>query len=374
MIRKFAWTIVVVGIFSGLLRGDEPAAPLAKEFVVHEWAVFVKGKDADGKAVLSSPRELVAGLPKFVQTVKEPHQVQSMPWKKPVLHLYGDEGLEVHIKVTADQGVAVVVLAGGQGDQSRYTNRPGREMEARIITRHRWHGMVGDAARQARGQIGGSPQGPLVVGRGEAPSMYFVADKECERFLFYEATAQQEPTVLAGISADQFKLTNSDGNAAGEVMVIVSSGEQLYCRVLETIEAGGEATISKADFLAKAFRSSNCWRPAEAHWRQFGMTAAEAKAIVASAAERPAASLAGPGDLAHAAGLYDKMFPLTVSPKPDKLVRVGMVFDRLTGKACANIVPGLSDHIKDMRQQAKSQDQTKSKPAKAALDELGVEE
>ncbi len=224
------------------------------------------------------------------------------------------------------------------------------------------------------GKLEDAPKGHWWSAVREAPSMYFVADKECERFLFYEATAQQEPTVSAGISADQLKLTNSDGNAAGEVMVIVSSGERLYCRVLETIEAGGEATISKADFLAKAFWEQQLLEACQAHWRQFGMTAAEAKAIVAS----------WRSDLLHPwqvlvisrmpDSLYDKMFPLTVSPKPDKLVRVGMVFDRLTGKACANIVPGLSDHIKDMRQQAKSQDQTKSKPAKAALDELGVEE
>jgi hypothetical protein len=72
--------------------------------------------------------------------------------------------------------------------------------------------------------------------------------------------------------------------------------------------------------------------------------------------------------------LYDKMFPLTVTPKPDKLVRVGMVFDRLKGKACANIVPGLSDHIKDLREQIKADDQAKSKQAKAELDSLSVEQ
>jgi hypothetical protein len=104
------------------------------------------------------------------------------------------------------------------------------------------------------------------------------------------------------------------------------------------------------------------------------MTQAEAKAIVKS----------WEPDLLHPwqilvisrmpAELYEKMFPLTVSPKPDKLVRVGVVFDRLKGKSCANIVPGLSDHIKDLREQAKADDQQKSKQAKSTLDELGVGE
>jgi hypothetical protein len=157
-------------------------------------------------------------------------------------------------------------------------------------------------------------------------------------------------------------------------MVIVSSGDKRYCRVLETIQTGGDATISKAEFLAKEFTEDQLLEACRAHWQQFGMTQAEAKAIVRS--WRP--DLLRPWQILVisrvSADAYDKMFPLTISPKPDKLVRVGVVFDRLKGKSCANIVPGLSDHIKNLRQQAKADDQPQSKQAKSELDGFGVEE
>ncbi len=223
------------------------------------------------------------------------------------------------------------------------------------------------------GQLGEAPKDHWWSAVRDVPSMYLAADKQCERFLFYEGTALQEPTVAAKISADQLKLANSGGDPAGQVMVIVNSGDKRYCRVLDEIKAGGDATISKAEFLAKEFTEDHLLFACRAHWQQSGMTQAEAKAIVRS--WRP--DLLRPWQILvisrMPADLYNKMFPLTVTPKPDKLVRVGMIFDRLAGKSCANIVPGLSDHIKDLREQAKGDDEKKSKQAKAELEALGLE-
>jgi hypothetical protein len=372
MIHKFALPIVVVGVLAGLLRGDQPVPPPHKEFVVHEWAVWVKGQSPKG-TVLSSPAELTAGRPKFVQIIKEPRQIQQMPWKKPVLYLYGDEGLIVRIKVTADQGLLSAYWPAGKV-LTHVTRDKGWRDGGQIVTDTIGIEWSGSLHAKPEGTLGEAPKDHWWSALREVPSMYFVADKECERFLFYEATAQQEPTVTAKISADQLKLANTDGSAASQAMVIVNSGDKRYCRVLDSIKASGEATISKAEFLAKAFSEEQLLEACQAHWRQFGMTEAEAKAIVKS--WEP--DLLRPWQILvisrMPADLYDKMFPLTVTRKPDKLVRVGMVFDRLSGKACANIVPGLSDHIKALREEAHAEDQTQSKQAKAALDELGVEE
>ncbi len=281
MVRKLVLTIVVIGILAGLLCGDPPAAPPHEEFVVHEWGVFVKGKDADGKPVLSSPRELVAGLPKFVQTVKEPHQVQTMQWLKPVLHLYGDEGLDVHIKVTADQGVLSSYWPAGKVS-TRVTRTGPAQNGGRIITNTVGMEWSGALHAKPEGKLEEAPRDHWWSAVREVPSMYFVADKECERFLFYEATAQQEPAVTAKISDDQLKLANSDSNPAGKVMVVVNSGDKRYCRLVDSIEANGEATISKADFLAKESTEEQLLEACRDHWQQFGMIEAEAKAIVQS--------------------------------------------------------------------------------------------
>jgi hypothetical protein len=358
---------------AGAALADEPAGPPHKEFVVHEWAVCVKGKTPEG-TVLSSPAELVSGLPKFVQVVKEPRKVQPMGWDKPVIHLYGDEDLSVQLTVKAGEGLLSAYWPAGKAITHAYQDTNRQKMMISRITETTGMEWSGTLHAKPQGKLDEAPKDHWWSAVRDVPSMYFAAGKQCERFLFYEATALQEPAVAAKISADQLKLANSGGDATGQVMVIVSSGDKRYCRVLDSMEANGNATISKTEFLAKECTEPQLLEACQAHWRQFGMTEAEAKAIVKS--WRP--------DLLRAwqvlvisrmpADVYEKMFPLTVSPKPDKLVRVGMVFDRLKGKACANIVPGLSDHIKDPREQAHAQDQTQSKQAKAALDQLGVEE
>jgi hypothetical protein len=360
-------------LVAGAAPAAEPAGPPHKEFVVHEWAVCVKGKTPEG-TVLSSPAELVTGLPKFVQVVKEPRKVQPMGWDKPVIHLYGDEDLDVHVTVKAGQGLLSAYWPAGKALTHAYQDTNRRKMMISNVTETIGMEWSGTLHAKPEGKLSESPKDHWWSALREVPSMYLVADKQSERFLFYEGTALQEPAVAATISADQLKLSNADGNATGQVMVIVNSGDKRYCRVVETIKGGGEATISKAEFLAKEFSEDELLEACRSHWQQFGMTQAEAKAIVQS--WRP--------DLLRAwqilvisrmpAEVYEKMFPLTVSPQPDKLVRVGMVFDRLKGKSCANVVPGLSDHIKDLREQAKSDDQLKSKQAKAELDGLGLQE
>ncbi len=373
MVRALVGLLAATFFLAVSALADPPAAPPHREFVVHEWAVCVKGKTPEG-TVLSSPAELVAGLPKFVQVVKEPRKVQPLGWDKPVIHLYGDEGLGVHITVKAGQGLLSAYWPAGKPltKVSEDTNR--KKMMISRITETIGMEWSGTLRARPEGQLGESPKDHWWSAVRDVPSMYFAGDKQCERFLFYEATALQEPMVTASISADQLKLANSGGDPAGQVMVIVNSGDKRYCRVVDAIQAGGDAVISKSEFLEKAFSEDQLLEACRTHWRQFGMTDAEAKAIVRS--WRP--------DLLHPwqilvisrmpADLYEKMFPLTVTPRPDKQVRVGMVFDRLAGKSCANIVPGLSDHIKDLREQAKAEDQPKSKQAKAELDELGVAE
>ena len=342
--------------------------------MVHEWAVWVKGGAPGGEATLSSPAELVTVLPKFVQVVKNPHEVRPMGWDKPVIHLYGPDGLVVQVKVTTDKGVLWAYWPAGKVLTHQYqdTNRQ-KMMISNVIDTI---GMEWSGTLQAKptANLSESPKDHWWSAVRDVPSMYFVADKQCERFLFYEGTARQDATIGATIADDQIKLANSDSADAGEVMVIVNSGDKRYCRTVESIKAGGAETLAKSNIVDKALSEEQLLDACRAHWRHFGMTEAEARAIVQS--WKP--------DLLHPwqilvisrmpGNLYDTMFPLSVSPKPDKLLRVGMVFDRLHGKSCANIVPGLSDHIKDLRKDAAGEDQAKSKAAKAELEQLGVGE
>ncbi len=295
MIRVWMSLLATVLSVSWLSAGtDEPAAPPHKEFVVHEWAVWVKSHSPKG-TVLSSPAELTAGLPKFVQVAK--NSVQTRPvenWDKPVLHLYGDEGQKVSVKVTAQQGLLSAYWPAGKLETHDYNEPPppgwklppGQKLfaEKPVVVKANGIEWSGTLHAKSTDQLEEASKDHWWSAVREVPSMYFVAGKECERFLFYEATAQQEPAVTAKISDDQLKLANSDSNPAEKVMVIVNSGDKRYCRLVDSIEANGEATISKADFLAKESTEEQLLEACRGHWRQFGMTDAEAKAIVQSCA------------------------------------------------------------------------------------------
>ena len=379
MLRTLTVLLAAALLFPAAAFSDEPAVPPHKEFVVHEWAVWVKGASING-TVLSSPAQLVATLPKFVQTLKDPRQATTPPqpkvgqkaipggpmWNKPVLHLYGEEGMDVRVSVTTAQGLLSAYWPAGKFLGVYLTT-----FGTQAVRGMEWSGTL---HAKPEGTLGESPKDHWWSAVREVPSMYFAAQKQCERFLFYEGTALKEPAVTATISADQLKLTNSSGDATGQVMVIVNSGDKRYCRVVDAIKGGGDAVISKADFLAKESSEDQLLEACRSHWQQFGMTQAEAKAIVKS----------WEPDLLHPwqilvisrmpGELYEKMFPLTVSPKPDKLVRVGVVFDRLKGKSCANIVPGLSDHIKDLQAEARGEDAQKSQKAQSELEWLGLTE
>jgi len=102
-----------------------PAAPAGEgpepqeRFIVHEWGVQVRTRavissgigfaprpDAKFQTVLAAPKELISGLPAFVLRHEKQYKPtqQHRNWDKPVLHLYGRDGLEFSVKVLTAAG------------------------------------------------------------------------------------------------------------------------------------------------------------------------------------------------------------------------------------------------------------------------------
>jgi hypothetical protein len=166
--------------------------------------------------------------------------------------------------------------------------------------------------------------------------------KEGERFLFYEATAFQDPTVTAELAAETMTLRNAHERDSGPVLVIANDGLARRAARVPSVPAKGEATLARAALLEKLGAEDALLALCRAQWTGFGMTEAEAKATVAT----------WRSDLLETIGVlvvsrmprevYNRMFPLSVDPRPKELVRVGMVFDALAGQPLrARWLPGL---------------------------------
>jgi hypothetical protein len=290
--------------------------PAAEEerFVVHEWGVFIRNATTSGSC-LETANELLTDLPDFVKTYRAP-EAQVRVWKKPVLHFYGREGLPIDVVVRTAKGFPTVYWPDAQVVQ----NGTGFDL--------RWKGTLTD---KEPGTFPSTRNNWWKIARN-VPSKYVRTDGGSERFIFYEATALQEPTVTATIDEDAVKIYNSDSSESGPVVVIVNDGDTRRWTYVEKI--GSKETVSvrkdafKGDDASGAALLDACRR----QWQAYGMTKEEAAAIVD----------VWKTDLLQTKGFlmtsrmpetfYRAMFPLSITPEPAETVRAGVVFDTLSGE------------------------------------------
>jgi hypothetical protein len=315
----------------------------AEPFVVHEWGVYVRnqsvitynqggrGRTAKTGAVdiLSSPQESICDLPAFVKrhagtyVVRQEHRA----WDKPVIHFYGPENLEVQLQVAMPRGTPLaywpmpefneeIVWWMGSGEST--------------VTGLKWKGKLKAAPNSKVAEI---PEGHWWKALRKVPGMWIQCEGGTERFIFYEGLAVQGGALNASIKGDELQVVNSGAEASGRVLVLVNDGAARHFITLDNIAAGGKTQISRADVLKGAGDETALLTASREQWESYGMTAEEATAIVEAWK---------PDLLGHIgvmvigkipASTYDKMFPLTVTPQPEKIVRVGVVFDHLPGDA-----------------------------------------
>jgi len=107
-----------LAVLSASLSAQVSPPKATEKLIVHEWGVQIpslatvkpliefEAANGDGnlKSVLAPPGELIDDLPSFVLRHDSPPQRLYRPWTKPVIHLYGPQGLEVGIEVRTPQG------------------------------------------------------------------------------------------------------------------------------------------------------------------------------------------------------------------------------------------------------------------------------
>ncbi len=349
------------------VAGGEGAEKAPQKFVVHEWGVYIRRmaiirsnvpwRDPEGKAkpksVLSAPDELVADLPAFVLR----HDKEFTPkkefraWLKPVLHLYGREGLEVSVRVLTPRGRPLVYWPKPEPVRETFWSMGSGVTDAVGM---KWKGKL--AARR--------PADARKVGKGHwwstvraVPGKWVRTAGGSERFIFYEATAVQEPPLAGEVSAEAITLKNAQKVPSGPVIVIVNDGKTRNFVAIKDIAAGATVTLARKDVLKAGGGAKKLLAACRAQWRAFGLTGEEAAAIVET--WRP--DLLGKTGFLVAARVssktYDAIFPLKVTPKPDELVRAGLVFDTLPGEdARLGWLPALEGTMKEWAEDLASEE------------------
>jgi hypothetical protein len=355
------------------LLAASPLAP-AEKFVVHEWGVQVIGR-AQGGPVLTAPDELLGGLPGFVGRNVTPLRFEFHGWDKPVIHFYGREGMDVSVKVGTPVGVPLAFFPPpkiGRGEQWGLSAKRMMAGMLHFSSGMEWHGRLRSAAPD------NLPTAPAEHWWNTArtiPSSYFETTTGSERFVFYEATAAQKPVIASKIGEGAIELKNSHDTAVGPVVIVVNDGTGVRGVEKKTIGPGEDLVIAKADL--KKWTEEETLAACRRQWRALGMTEAESAGIVEVWKSDLVARLGVLVIAPMPEVLYNKMFPLEIVPKPDEIVRAGLVFDTLTGQdARRHWLPALNAELRkrgDMFESEKFAERTAAQAAFRAAGDLGLE-
>lgn len=307
---------------------DSPKAPQTG-LVVHEWGVAIRQSTQSG-TLLSSPAELVSGLPSFVVRQKDSgRKFEPQGWDKPVLWFYGATGTKISVDVSAEQGFATACFPAAQVLTRRFSHVDRKAMMMSLITESagfHWDGTLTDEPNNELSKVDKAHWWSAARSGG---GLYFNAKGASERFLFYEASAFQEPTVTAELSSDAITIRNSHEMASSKLVLLVNDGDKHYGRLLDAIEANAAVTLRRDEVMKQPGTPEDLLAACSRQWESCGLSAAEANTVVAIWR----ADLLKPGRMLLISRmppkLYDAMFPLKISPEPNAIVRVGMVFDPL---------------------------------------------
>ncbi|MCZ7645737.1 MAG: hypothetical protein M5U26_10705 [Planctomycetota bacterium] len=319
-----AWAFLgMLFLQAAALHAGEPAP----KFVVHEWGVMVRAATSEGTR-LGAPSELLADLPGFalrhhqVYTPKE----EFRGWNKPVLHFYGAPDKDVTVRVLTAEGFPLCYYPKPKLlEETFWSMGAGRTLAIGM----EWTGTLRAAPPENLPQA--AERHWWSVAR-KVPGLYVQTAEGSERFLFYEGTAQREPAVRGRVTALQLILSNTAETPAGPCVVILNDGKTRWGRVVEKLEAKGRAELDREALLKTPWDDERTLEACRKQWRELGMTEDEARAIVEiwkpDLLEHPGFLVCG----AMPRAAFDAMFPLTITPAPDELARVGMVFDHLPGE------------------------------------------
>jgi len=351
------------------LRAEEP-------FVVHEWGVWVRQVQGpsisaegvpvqgQGYADIGAPKELLSGLPAFVKHYQPVpvSRVMNQNWDKPVLHLYGPEGLQCKLTLKFPQGQPTAFWP--LPISTTEANSRGRFQVTRVTSMF-WEGRLSAAAPA---DLPKSPEKHWWNAVRAVPGMYINTAQGSERFLFYEGTAAQQPTLNAVLDSEVLTLKNGADQESGPVLVVAYDGQTLWWKSVTSLAASAKLDLKRTELEQAPGDADKLLDAARAQWLAFGLTKEESAAIVESWKPDLTKHVGLMVIARLPAPLYEKMFPLEVTPKPKEIVRAGVIFDTLPGSTERMAwLPGLKAKLDGIAKDLSADEFGRRTSAKSAL-------
>ncbi len=376
--------LLIVGVVALVWANDDkkPEAPV-KDFVVHEWGVWrvhhdVELANADMRATWDE-------LPPFVygQTMSRDfprHWDEPKVVKKPVIFFHAPKAMEADVRVDFASGVPAVwwpatQTPAYQGEDFRGRSvapeRPVKYLEWKLhLKQSLWNN------RQLPELKPVAKTHWMNVLRGvKCDDVYAPVGQrnfglEREKFVYYDGLLPRGDAVSVTVAKERVSLKNQAKFAVLDVWIIDNRDAKPRLGRLPLLDAESAKDV---DLTAAK----------DEHWAEDAGKALTAQLHDAGLNEDEAAALTTiwAAEFFHSAGVtllyrlpqeeYDRLLPLTIKPRPEKVVRVGLVQQVLVQPEMAARIARLVRQLDDdefAKREAAQQELTKM--GRAAFGEL----
>ena len=368
--------LLAAASFPGTGTADKTAEGPHKGFVVHEWGVWRVHNDVE--LANADARQVWDGLPKFVYgqmaTRELPKHWQNVEIvDKPVIFFHSPEAFEATLRVEFPKGTPGVWWPGTTNPAVYERTTVGDRHASQQFRALEWHlhvknQLYGKRKPPAYNDV---PEGHWVrTLRGvEADDVYAAVGErnfglEKEHFVYYEGLLPRSKWASIRVEKDQVAVTNTAKHALFDVTVIDRrSPDRPRLARLSQLDAGASKELDLNDLGG-------------AKWPEGGAKTLVAQLKEAGLFEDEAASLVTlwTRDLFESAGVtvfyrlpqeeYDRQLPLTLTPRPEKLVRVGLMHH-------IHCEPDLAERVAKLVKQLDDDDFNKREAAQKELARLG---
>ncbi len=347
-------TIALIALVTlvGTIAAGEPNTPAAKGLAVHEWGVFRVSEDSDfANAALRAEWD---ELPEFAyghikgRTVPQHWGAVEIRFR-PIIFFHAEALVRVRVKVDFPGGMAGVWFPATE-KPAVYAN----QKQPKVGDSLEWNLAVKQCPNDWR---------PRTPAPREVADIHWVsrirkvksdeifalfspnnADVERERFIFYDGLFPQGKWMAIKVEKEYVSLTNRVKHPLLDVTVVDRRGDKVRVGRIAKMDAGETVkAVPFEEFEPAGFSS----RAADTLVKQLtaaGLFEDEAKSLAdtwqRTMFETPGLHLfyrLPPSE-------YDARMPLTVTPKPESTVRVGLIFH-------SHLEPDFADRVLELVKQ-----------------------
>jgi hypothetical protein len=372
-------SLIVWVLFGFLSQGAAllaaPLAPVVEGFAVHEWGVFRVYDDldlanADMKAIWQAAPKFVYG--QVVGRDLPKHWPNLQPVDKPVVFFHAPKPMDVRLRVDFPSGVPALWWPGTRIPATYGSRRVAEPPKGEPYRYLEWSLHLKEKPPRYRNAMPpADPQNWAKALRAVKADDVFARvgeddfGCECERFVYYDGLVPRKRWVSIAVGKDAVTLTSNVDFPVFDVTVV----EQLD---------GGKVRVGRLERLDGRTRERSVALGAvdAARWTEDGPRALLAQLKAAGLNEDEGGSLVAlwKKDLLLADGVtlfyrlpqeeYDRLLPLVLEPRPEKLVRVGLVQQ-------PHCEPDLPRRVADLVRQLDADDFEARERAHRRLDDMG---